>query len=70
MLNPTIFERMKTYDIIRKNKKADMDIAILNSSLNPYHVAFENATDEMVKNNLIFIQNILVGKLLQESFKK
>lgn len=71
VLNPnTIFNRTKAENIIRKHNKTDMDIAIFNSPLNPYYVAFENATDEMVKNNLIFIRNILAGKILQENSKK
>ena len=65
-----VFNRMKAEDIIRKHNKTDAEIAIFNSPLNPYYVAFENATDEMVKNNLISIRNILIGKLLCESSKK
>lgn len=71
VLNPNaIFNRKKAEDIIRKHNATDTEVAIFNSPLNSYYVAFENATDKMVKNNLISIRNILAGKLLQESSKK
>lgn len=71
VLNPnTIFIRTKAENTIRKHNGKDEVVALYNSPINPDYVTFENATDEMVKNNLIFIRNILVGKLLQEGSKK
>lgn len=71
VLNPnTIFNRTKAENIIRKHNGEDEVVALYNSPINPDYVTFENATDEMVKNNLIFIRNILVGRLLQEGSKK
>lgn len=67
VLNPnTIFNRIKAEDIIRKHNTTDVEVAIFNSPMKPDYIAFENATDEMVRNNLISIRNILVGRLLQE----
>ena len=71
VLNPNvIFDRKKAEDIIRKHNATDELVATFNSPLNPGYTTFENATNEMVINNLISIRNILVVKLQQESSKK
>lgn len=70
-LNPNvIFDRKKAEDIIRKHNATDEFVATYNSPLNPGYTTFENATNEMVINNLISIRNILIVKLQQESSKK
>ena len=71
VLNPNIiFDRIKAEDIIRKHNATDVVVATLNSPLNPSYTNFEDATNEMVVNNLIAIRNILIVKLQQESSKK
>ncbi len=71
VLNPNvIFDRIKAEDIIRKHNATDEVVATLNSPLNPSYTTFEDATNEMVVQNLIVIRNILIVKLQQESSKK
>lgn len=70
VLNPNIiFNRMKAENIIRKHNIKDEVVALYNSPINPDYITFEIATNEMVKNNLISIRNILVRRLLHESAK-
>lgn len=71
VLNPNvIFDRIKAEDIIRKHNATDEVVATLNSPLNPSYTTFEDATNEMVVQNLMVIRNILIVKLQQESSKK
>lgn len=70
VLNPNIiFNRVKAENIIRKHNIKDEVVSLYNSPINPDYITFKNAIDEMVKNNLISIRNILIGRLLHESSK-
>lgn len=60
------FDRAKAEDIVRKHNFSDLEIAILNSPFNPGYVKFENATDNMIVNNLLQIKSILFAKLQKE----
>lgn len=61
VLNPnTVFNRTKAENIIRKHNIKDEVVALYNSPINPDYITFENATNEMVKNNLISIRSILL----------
>lgn len=60
-------DRKKAEQIIRKHNRSDVYIATMNSPLNPGFVTFEQATDQMVANNLSSIQTILSAKLMGKS---
>lgn len=66
VINNNIFDRTKAEGIIRKHNLSDLEIAFLNSPLNPGYTKFENATDNMVVNNLLQIKSILYAKLQKE----
>ena len=66
VINNNIFDRTEAEDIIRKHNLSDLEVAFLNSPLNPDYTKFENATDNMIFNNLLQIKSILFTKLQKE----
>lgn len=66
VINNNIFDRTKAEGIIRKHNLSNLEVAILNSPLNPGYTKFENATDNMIVNNLLQIKTILFSKLQKE----
>lgn len=66
VINNNTFDRVKAEGIIRKHNFSDLEVAILNSPLNPGYTKFENATDNMIVNNLLQIKSILFTKLQKE----
>ena len=66
VINNNIFDRTEAEDIIRKHNLSDLEVAFLNSPLNPGYTKFENATDNMIFNNLLQIKSILFTKLQKE----
>ena len=69
VINNYIFDREKAENIIRKHNFSDEEVALLNSPVNPGYTTFENATDEMIVNNLNLIKRILLTKLQQKILK-
>ena len=53
------FDRSKSIETIKKHNATNLNISVINSPFNPGFVTFENATDDMIKNNLLIILNIL-----------
>ena len=66
VINNNIFDRTEAEDIIRKHNLSDLEVAFLNSPLNPGYTKFENATDNMIFNNLLQIKSILFTKLQKQ----
>ena len=66
-LSAQIFDREKAEDIIRKHNQKDAMVAMINSPLSSHYVTFEIATDDMVKNNLLIIRQVLLNNLAKES---
>ncbi len=66
VINNNIFDRTKAEGIIRKHNLSNLEVAILNSPLNSGYTKFENATDNMIVNNLLQIKSILYAKLQKE----
>ncbi|MCM1368107.1 MAG: hypothetical protein NC184_04780 [Roseburia sp.] len=66
VLNAQIFDRAIAENIIRNHNKTDEIVAIINSPLRQGFVTFEQASDDMVKNNLIMIRQVLQAKLVTE----
>ena len=62
--------REKAEQIIRKHNSSDVHVAIMNSPLNPGFVTFEQATDQMLAQNLSNIQTILGAKLAGKSIEE
>lgn len=60
-------DRKKAEQIIRKHNSSDYHVALMNSPGNPGYVTFEQATDQMVAQNLANIQLILGAKLAGKS---
>ena len=63
-------DRVKAEQIIRKHNSSDIEVALMNSPLNPGFITFERATDRMVAENLAAIQRILGGKLMGKSINE
>lgn len=59
--------REKAEQIIRKHNSSDVLVAVMNSPLSPGVVTFEQATDQMLAQNLLNIQTILGAKLMGKS---
>ena len=59
--------REKAEQIIRKHNSSDVLVAVMNSPLSPGFVTFEQATDQMLAQNLSNIQKILGAKLMGKS---
>lgn len=59
--------REKAEQIIRKHNSSDVLVAVMNSPLGPGFVTFEQATDQMLAQNLLNIQTILGAKLMGKS---
>lgn len=62
-LNSVYFDRQKAEDIIMKHTVTDITVAVINSPLSPGYTTFELATDDMVKNNLLIIRQVLFDNL-------
>lgn len=62
-LTSAYFDRQKAEEIIRKHTVTDVTVAVINSPLIPGYTTFEQATDDMVKNNLLIIRQVLLGNL-------
>lgn len=60
-------DRKKAEQIIRKHNCSDVYVAAMNSPLSPGFVTFEQATDQMLAQNLKNIQTILSAKLMGKS---
>ena len=62
VINNNIFDRTEAEDIIRKHNLSDLEVAFLNSPLNPGYTKFENATDNMIFNNTkeFYLQTFIV----------
>ncbi|MDE6614303.1 MAG: hypothetical protein K2K24_02220 [Clostridia bacterium] len=67
-LNAIYFDRQKAENMIRKHSTTDETVAAINSPLSPSYTTFERATDDMVKNNLLIIREVLLGNLAKEQF--
>lgn len=63
-------DRKKAEQIIRKHNCSDFHVAAMNSPLNPGFVTFEQATDQMLAQNLAIIQTILSAKLMGKSINE
>lgn len=59
--------REKAEQIIRKHNSSDVLVAVMNSPLSSGFVTFEQATDQMLAQNLSNIQTILGAKLMGKS---
>ena len=70
VLNNPIFDRDKAQSIIVKHNTSNEKIAIVNSPLNPGIVRFEYSTDEMMRNNLNIILQILKAEYAEELLKQ
>lgn len=70
LLNNPYFDRNKAQEIIKKHNLSNEKIAAVNSPLNPEYVRFEYSTDDMLKNNIAFILEILKAELVEELSKK
>lgn len=68
VLSAIYFDRQKAEDIIRKHSTSDKTVAAINSPLSPGYITFDRATDDMVKNNLLIIRQVLMGNLTNEQF--
>ena len=66
VINNNMFDRTKAEGIIRRHNLSDLEVAFLNSPLNPGYTKFENATDNMIFNNLLQIKSILFTILQKE----
>lgn len=62
-LTSACFDRQKVEEIIRKHTVTDVTVAVINSPFTPGFTTFEQATDDMVKNNLLIIRQVLLGNL-------
>ena len=60
-------DREKAEQIIRKHNSSDVIVAVMNSPLSPGLVTFEQATDQMLAQNLLNIQTLLGAKLMGKS---
>ena len=60
-------DRKKAEDIIRKHNASDPAIAAYNSPMLPGFVTFQQATDQMLLNNLNTIQAYLSAKMIGKS---
>lgn len=60
-------ERKKAEDIIRKHNATDPVVAAYNSPILPGYVTFQQATDQMILQNLNTIQIYLSAKLTGKS---
>jgi len=70
LYNSFPFDRQKAEDIIKKHNASNLKVAVMNSPFNSDYVRFEQATDEMLKNNLITIIKILESEYYDEMSKK
>lgn len=70
LLNNPYFDRNKAQDIIIKHNLNNEKVALVNSPLNPTYVRFEHSTDDMMKNNIVLILEILKADLSEELAKK
>lgn len=70
VLNNPIFDRDKARSIIVKHNTSNERIAVVNSPLNPGFVRFEYSTDEMMRNNLNIILQILKNEYAEELLKQ
>lgn len=66
LLNATFFDRLKAENIIVKHNTTDEIIGAYNSPLLPGFTPFNQASDDMVRNNLVVIRQILSAKLAKE----
>lgn len=66
VLNAVYFDRKKAEDIIRKHTATNETVAVINSPLSLGYTTFDRATDEMVKNNLLIIRQVLLDNLAKE----
>lgn len=66
VLNNPIFDISKAQDIIKKHNLSNEKVAAYNSPLKPGYVLFENSTEEMLKNNLTVIHEILYIEYVEE----
>lgn len=63
-------DRKKAEQIIRKHNSSDVHVGMMNSPLSPGFVTFEQATDQMLAQNLSNIQTILGAKLAGKSINE
>lgn len=70
LLKNPYFDRNKAQEIIKKHNLSNEKVAAFNSPLNPTYVRFEHSTDDMMKNNIVFILEILKAELAEELSKK
>ncbi len=66
VLNAQAFDRKKGEDVIRKHNVTDETVAQINSPLVPGFMPFNQASDDMVRNNLVVIRQVLLAKLAKE----
>lgn len=66
LLNATFFDRLKAENIIVKHNTTDETVAAINSPLSPHCTTFDCATDDMVRNNLVVIRQVLLAKLAKK----
>lgn len=70
VLTNKIFDRNKAENIINKHNLTNLKIAAINSPLNPGFVRFEYSTDEMIRNNLSLILEILEVEFAENQRRK
>lgn len=69
LVNTEPFNQNKAKNFIEKYKGKDANVALVNSPINPNFVLYQNATDTMLKNAIIWLMNYLTLKLLKETDK-
>lgn len=63
------FDRNKAENIIVKHNSTNEKVNLINSPLNPGFVRFEESTEDMIKNNLLVILEILKAEYAEEMAK-
>lgn len=69
LYNSFPFDRQKAEDVIRKHNVSNLKVSAMNSPYNYDYIRFEQATDEMIKYNLINIIEILETEYYEETTK-
>ena len=60
------FDSAKAVQIIKKHNTTDINIAVINSPSQPNFVRFDDATPQMLINNLKMIKNVLCFEMADE----